>query len=141
MIDRLGLAAASLALTLFAAGCATVAPEPSSAPADTAPAVQTVAPDAVGLENTLRWKTASEVDNFGFDVFRGSSEEGPFERLTDEPIEGAGTTDEPQFYVYVDDSIESGVEYWYYVESISMRGEREQFTPVFKAKVKYLDEG
>lgn len=88
------------------------------------------------LENTLRWKTASEVDNFGFDVYRGDSEDGPFERLTEEPIPGAGTTDEPQQYVFVDDTIEAGKAYWYYVESISMMGVREQFTPVFEAEAK-----
>ena len=88
------------------------------------------------LKNTLRWKTASEVDNFGFDVYRGLAEEGPFERLTAEPIPGAVTTDEPQSYVFEDDTIEAGVVYWYYVESISLAGVREKFTPVFAAKAK-----
>ena len=45
--------------------------------------------------NTLKWTTASEVDNFGFDIFRGSSEDGPFERVNETPIAGAGTVDEP----------------------------------------------
>jgi len=84
----------------------------------------------------LRWKTASEVDNFGFDVYRGRSEEGPFERLTTTPIAAAGTTDEPQQYSFEDVTIEPGVVYWYYVESIAMSGVRERFTPVFAAKPK-----
>lgn len=88
------------------------------------------------LRNTLRWSTASEVDNFGFDVFRATKEEGPFERINDEAIPGAGTSDTPSDYVYVDDTIEAGQEYFYYVESISMSGDRERMTPVFRAPPK-----
>lgn len=80
--------------------------------------------------NTLRWKTASEVDNFGFDIYRATDEEGPFERITDEPVAGAGTTDEPQSYVWVDDTIDPSRGYHYYIESISMAGVRERFSPV-----------
>ncbi len=80
--------------------------------------------------NTLRWKTASEVDNFGFDIYRATDEEGPFERITDEPVAGAGTTDEPQSYVWVDGTIDPSRGYHYYIESISMAGVRERFSPV-----------
>jgi hypothetical protein len=82
------------------------------------------------IANTLRWKTASEVDNFGFDIYRATDEEGPFERITDEPVAGAGTTDEPQSYVWVDDTIDPSRGYHYYIESISMAGVRERFSPV-----------
>ena len=30
-----------------------------------------------GIENTVRWTTASEVDNYGFDVYRSTAEDGP----------------------------------------------------------------
>jgi hypothetical protein len=52
--------------------------------------------------NTLRWTTASEVDNFGFDVYRSDEEEGPFVRLTASPISGAGTTDLTTKYAFED---------------------------------------
>ena len=88
------------------------------------------------LTNTLKWSTASEVENFGYDVYRGRSEEGPFERITTEPVLGAGTTDLPSFYEFVDGTIEPGVAYFYYVESLSMSGTRKRFTPVIRAKPK-----
>jgi hypothetical protein len=91
------------------------------------------------LSNTIKWSTASEVDNFGYDVFRGDKEEGPFQRLNAKVIAGAGTVDEPRYYQYVDETIEVGKEYWYYVESISLAGVREKFTPVFKSKAKAAD--
>ncbi len=91
---------------------------------------------AVSTENYLRWTTATEVDNFGYYVYRGESEDGPFERLNPDPIPGAGTSDEPTSYEYVDDDIDLYQTYWYYLESISMSGEKERFTPVFRKKAK-----
>jgi hypothetical protein len=88
------------------------------------------------LSNTIKWSTASEVENFGYDVFRGDKEEGPFTKLNPRIIAGAGTVDEPRYYQYVDETIEAGKEYWYYVESVSLAGIREKFTPVFKSKAK-----
>lgn len=88
------------------------------------------------LANTARWTTASEQDNFGFDVFRGDSENGEFAKLTKEPILGAGTSDETHKYEFRDDTIDPCREYWYYVEGISTTGTREKFTPTFRAPPK-----
>ncbi|MCG8457380.1 MAG: hypothetical protein MI919_13975 [Holophagales bacterium] len=86
--------------------------------------------------NTLRWATASEVDNFGYDVYRAESPDGPFERMTEEPIAGAGTTDEVSEYFFIDDDIDPTRAYYYYVESIDLSGHRERFTPVQRAAPK-----
>lgn len=123
------LAALALAGPAIAADDPT--PTPTSAPKAEAPDAKTGS-----LKNTLRWKTASEVNNVGFDVYRSTAEDGPFERITPRPIPGAGTTDEPREYVWVDDTIEPEKAYWYFVESISLTGIRERFTPTFKAPVK-----
>jgi len=88
------------------------------------------------MANTLKWTTASEVDNFGFDIYRALSEDGPFDRLTTEPLAGAGTTDEPQKYVFVDEEIDPSRDYFYYIESISLGGIRETFSPIIKAPAK-----
>jgi len=112
---------------LFAQGA------PPAAPSAASPA------PAPALSNTIKWSTASEVENFGYDVFRGDKEEGPFQRLNARTIAGAGTVDEPRAYQYVDATIEVGKAYWYYVESISLAGVREKFTPVFQSKAKNAD--
>ena len=103
-----------------------------------APATVPVAsdPDLPKLFNTIKWATASEENNFGFDVYRADVEEGPFEKLNELPISGAGNTDETSYYSYMDDTIEADKIYFYYVESISLDGIREQFTPVFRSKPK-----
>jgi hypothetical protein len=88
------------------------------------------------LSNTARWTTASEEENFGYDVYRGDAEAGPFAKLTKQPMLGNGTTSDTHKYAYVDDTIDPCKEYWYYVESISTDGIREKFTPVFHAPAK-----
>jgi hypothetical protein len=88
------------------------------------------------IANTARWTTASEQNNFGFDVFRGDSEKGEFKKLTKEPILGAGTSDETHKYEFRDDSIDPCKDYWYYVEGITTSGSHEKFTPTFRAPAK-----
>jgi hypothetical protein len=107
------------------------APAPSAAPEP----VQPPEPEEPPV-NTVKWTTASEVDNYGFDIYRSLSEDGPFERINDELIAGAGTTDEPQSYVFVDDTIDPAKGYWYYIESISIDGVRERFSPITYVKPK-----
>lgn len=153
-----------LALTVLIAALCACAPSPSdtAAPAPAATPAPAAAPtpeappvaaaekeipegtcgDQSGLApdqrvaNTVRWTTASEQDNFGFDVYRGDSEHGDFTKLTKDPILGAGTSDETHKYEYRDDSIDPCTAYWYYVEGISTNGTREKFTPTFRAPPK-----
>ena len=89
------------------------------------------------ISNRIKWATASELNNFGFDVFRSDSETGQFEKINANTIPGAGSSDTPSRYQYTDATIEAGKSYWYYVESISMSGQREKFTPTFQSKPKY----
>lgn len=110
---------------------------PTVQPVGTASESAKTAPGAASpatvYKNTIEWSTASELDNFGFDIYRSLSPDGPFVRLNAEPVEGAGTIDEPRSYAWVDDTIDPYVTYYYYVESISMSGARERFTPVGEA--------
>ncbi|MCB1576686.1 MAG: hypothetical protein KDI81_04890, partial [Xanthomonadales bacterium] len=115
---------------------------PAPPPAITAKAPEGTCGDQSGIPaeeriaNTPKWSLASEQDNFGFDVYRGESENGEFVKLNKDPILGAGTTDETQKYQYRDDSIDPCKDYWYYVESISTSGVHEKMTPTFKAPAK-----
>ncbi len=86
--------------------------------------------------NNIKWKTASEQDNFGYDIYRADSEDGEYDIINEDTIEGAGTTGNATSYAYKDDSIDPCKQYYYYIESISMDGEREAFTPKFPSKIK-----
>lgn len=133
---RAGLA---LLLAISVAACVSApmpAPEASAAGAPSTVQEPEPADETEHIPNTLRWTTASEVDNFGFDVYRGDLEEGPFARMTESPIPGAGTTDLTSHYVWEDETNDPYATYYYFVESISLQGIREQFTPIIKAKPK-----
>ena len=115
----------------------TVTAAPGSCPGgDGGPDAPEVEAKEEAPKNSLKWTTASEVENFGFDIFRSENKEGPFEKRTDDPLPGAGTTDEPQSYLWEDFDIEKGKDYYYYIESISMAGVRERFSPIIKAPAK-----
>lgn len=79
---------------------------------------------------TLRWVTAMELESHGFDVYRGTSPEGPFTRVNPETIPAAGTSDVPRDYEYEDPTADPGTTYYYYVEAISTGGGRRRLTPV-----------
>jgi len=130
----------AVSLTL-AFACAVAAPAlaqmaPPASPSPAPGPAASPSPSPGPLANTLKWSTASEVENFGYDVYRGDKEEGPFVRINAKPIPGAGTLDEPRYYQYVDTDIDPTRGYFYYVESISLKGVREKFTPVIKAPPK-----
>jgi len=128
-----GLLAFVLLPAWWAAAGATPGEQPPAPPPDDASQSE---PAPEKPKNTLRWTTASEVDNFGFDVYRGEKPDGPFRLLTERPIAGAGTSDTPNHYTFVDEAIDPQRDYYYYVESISMSGERKRFTPVIRAPAK-----
>ena len=122
---------------------ATAKPAEPAAPAASATEVpegacgdQSKLPPDQRIANTARWTTASEQNNFGFEVFRSDSEKGEFAKLTKEPILGAGTSDETHKYEYRDYTIDPCREYWYYVEGITTSGAHEKFTPTFRAPPK-----
>ena len=66
-----------LGLALLAIGSACAA----GAPTTGACGDQSKVPAAERVKNTAHWTTASEEENFGYDVYRGDSEEGPFVKI------------------------------------------------------------
>ena len=78
----------------------------------------------------VRWSTAAEFESYGFNVYRATSADGPFERVTDEPIPGAGTSSVPHAYRFEDHTAKPGVVYYYYVEEISTSGRARRLTPI-----------
>ena len=135
------ISAPGLVLILFLAvisGCASTSTQDAATQSSEASASEATAPteESEPLTNKLKWSTASEVDNFGFDIYRSTVEDGPFERITQTPMAGAGTVDAPQYYEFVDADIDPTQDYFYYVESISIDGVRERFSPIIKAPAK-----
>ena len=71
---------------------------------------------------TLKWRTESEQENYGFNLFRGLSKDGPWERVNDKIITGHGTTSEPHDYRYVDKGVKKNTTYYYQLEEVDLAG-------------------
>ncbi|MEM1202926.1 MAG: hypothetical protein AAGN66_06830 [Acidobacteriota bacterium] len=121
--------AALLGLLAACGGAPETAEDVAAGPSPASPGAE--------LTNRLKWSTGGEEDNLGFYVYRSESPQGPFVRVNDERIPGAGTTDRQRDYEYLDGTIASGVEYHYYVESERSDGSTAQVTPVIRAPAKF----
>ena len=60
----------------------------------------------------LDWVTASETNNYGFEIQRSAATPGHYQTLQGSFIPGHGTTQEPHHYAFVDSQPSAGV--WYY---------------------------
>lgn len=72
----------------------------------------------------VAWKTVSETNNYGFEVFRRRGESGEWTKLGF--IEGHGTTLAPQSYTYTDRSLSFG-KYFYRIKQVDLDGKSEVF--------------
>ena len=70
----------------------------------------------------LTWTTESEVDNLGFYLHRADNVDGPFTRLNDRIIPGAGNSPVYHEYSYVDTEVEEGNRYYYFLEDLDLWG-------------------
>ncbi len=77
--------------------------------------------------NALHWKTESEIDIIGWDIFRSHGQGGQYEKINGKIIRATGGVGAPQQYEYID-RIQNvdGRNLSYYIESISLNGERER---------------
>ena len=78
----------------------------------------------------LAWKTASELDNLGFHLYRSTSEEGPYQRITSSAIPGLGSSPVGAEYSYRDTNLTNGVAYYYKLEDIETTGKTTFHGPV-----------
>jgi hypothetical protein len=126
-----GLAAALAGLVACrSAGTPVPAGAPSPGPPATVESASAGAP-----HNTLTWKT-DDVSNFGYDIYRAESEAGPFVKISPRPVPGTLKPGKVQTFQYEDRAIDPRKDYWYYVECITLAGERLKFTPTLKAPAK-----
>lgn len=78
------------------------------------------APHSVSRAVQLKWETATETNNFGFDVERAFGEEKNWAKIGF--IKGAGTTSQQKQYQFIDDaSSEAGV-YFYRLKQVDTNG-------------------
>ncbi|MCH8291846.1 T9SS type A sorting domain-containing protein [Candidatus Poribacteria bacterium] len=74
----------------------------------------------------IEWRTATEVNNLGFNLYRSKTREGKFEKVNPGLIEGAGSSPLPHNYQFVDRDVEPGEVYYYYLVDIDITGITEK---------------
>ena len=76
----------------------------------------------------LEWKTESELNNLGFDIYRAEStdnvlpSEEIFTKINDNLVQGVGNSSVQNLYTYTDENIKDGYYYWYKLEDIDIEG-------------------
>ncbi|AXA36708.1 hypothetical protein BRCON_1931 [Candidatus Sumerlaea chitinivorans] len=99
-------------------------------------------PDDSPGQVRIRWRTESQEDNYGFNIYRAESPDGPYTKINKGIIPGAGTTNIPHDYCYVDRPLPRGKVFYYYIESVSNAGVSEilEGTKGTRVKVKTVEE-
>jgi hypothetical protein len=84
----------------------------------------------------VTWSTATEVNTFGFNLFRSGNLDGPFDLLVNpEVILATGQPVSGSEYRFQDRDVKSGIVYYYLLEEVQMDGNVDHFGPiVVKAK-------
>jgi len=73
---------------------------------------------------TLSWRTETETNNIGFNIYRSEKKDGKFVKIGF--VEGAGNSAFPHDYNFINKTAKSGKVYYYYLEDIDVEGNREK---------------
>jgi hypothetical protein len=131
------LEAMAILCILLALCAAAVLAQAASAGALTEPA----APTGVVLSSfTARWQdgailvgwvTVTEIDNVGFNLYRGESAIGPWTKLNDDliPTKVPPGSLEGAEYTWQDRAVEVNTSYYYMIETVDIRGRYTRYGP------------
>jgi hypothetical protein len=87
--------------------------------------------EAAEQEIVVAWETASELNNLGFNVYRGTSATGEAVQLNEEMIPSqAPGSGEGFYYEYLDTDVQPGVTYYYWLEDVDANGTLTRHGPV-----------
>ena len=76
----------------------------------------------------IKWITASELNNAGFNILRSQQRKGEFKVINPKMIAGAGTTSERNIYTFTDTTANPNVVYYYQIEDVSFDGRHQTLT-------------
>ena len=84
---------------------------------------------------TLRWETASEINNEGFVIQRSATVDGDYQEITsyvyNSQLRGAGSSSHSHSYEFVDYTVMNDHSYWYKLIDVDVNGNRTEHGPIF----------
>ena len=101
-----------------------------SPPVPTAVRIQSFSATPADASVDLEWRTASELDNLGFHVYRSLSVNGPWTRLTSTLIPGLGSSAVGQAYSFLDGGLSNGTRYFYRLDDVDASSKTTSHGPV-----------
>ncbi|MFN2169399.1 MAG: S8 family serine peptidase, partial [Anaerolineae bacterium] len=80
----------------------------------------------------VTWETVEEIDNLGFDLYRATSRDGARTQLNDTLIPNQVAPGSPTgaVYTWLDDDVEAGLTYYYWLEDVDASGAITRHGPV-----------
>ncbi len=102
--------------------------------------VSLVAFSAIGKSGKidLKWQTASEVNNSGFEILRSTAAAGTYQLVTPQLIPGHGNSTVAHSYDYVDSDVQENTTYYYKLYSRDFDGTRHEYGSIANATVQPL---
>jgi len=89
----------------------------------------------------IEWKTAAEIDNAGFRLWRNENRDGQYICITDSIIPAEGSAAQGAEYSYLDTDLELNTEYFYKLEDIDTSGQNTFHTPTAENMKNIQDQG
>jgi hypothetical protein len=83
-----------------------------------------------GTPVILRWQTASEVDNLGFNVYRGAAKKGPWTKINPQLIPSSVPPGSPTGANYEWTDNQAPKKVFYLLEAVDVNGATSQYGPV-----------
>ena len=78
----------------------------------------------------VEWKTASEVDTTGFNIYRADTSEGPYSIINKELIPASNDPLIGGSYQYIDRNVQASHRYYYQLEDVETNGNVNRHGPI-----------
>jgi hypothetical protein len=78
----------------------------------------------------VKWETASETDNAGFNIYRAEAIDGAYEKINEALIPAEGSTTQGSSYAFTDSDVQNRTTYYYKLEDIDLGGISTMHGPI-----------
>jgi len=99
----------------------------------------TISPSTDENGAEVKWTTASEIDNEGFNIWRSTTKDGEYTLVNNELIPGEGGVTTPHSYTFTDSTAQAGVTYYYKLEDVDADGTKTMHGPLQQVKAASVD--
>lgn len=92
-------------------------------------------PDDLPGRVFIRWRTETQEDNYGFNIYRADKPDGAYRRVNRSIIPGEGSTNVPKEYCFMETGLPRGSVWYYKIESVDTMGKREVLEGTLNTRV------